>query len=358
MSAASIDELTRALTCESDAGEVADRAFSVEFIDRLAAIPRTSVCPLKRPVDGLRGIVSAEDVDQARAAGLEVIGELPGIYPEWLGDRSFISVHGVRYPYVCGEMANGIATTSMVVEMARAGMLGFFGAAGLDPERVEASIATISTALTSDQAWGVNLIHSPHEAASEDWLAELLLAREVPRISVSAFMDVTPAVVRCSATGLRTDPAGRIVRRTHLFAKISRPEAAAAFMSPAPAELLTALVQRGQLSEQEAALAARVPVAEDITVEADSGGHTDNRPWSRCCPASSRCATRSSASTATRTGSGSARPAGLGTPQSVAAAFALGAAYVVTGSVNQTAVEAGHLGRGQTRCSLTRTSPT
>ena len=28
-------------------------------------------------------------------------------------------------------MANGIATTRMVIEMARAGMLGFFGAAGL-----------------------------------------------------------------------------------------------------------------------------------------------------------------------------------------------------------------------------------
>src|ERR1051326_8769934 len=27
--------------------------------------------------------------------------------PEWLGDRSFMEAHGVRFPYVAGEMAQG-----------------------------------------------------------------------------------------------------------------------------------------------------------------------------------------------------------------------------------------------------------
>ena len=42
---------------------------------------------------------------------------------------------------------------------------------------------------------------------------------------------------------------------------------------------------------------------------------------------------------------------GLGTPASVAAAFAIGAAYVVTGSVNQARVEAGPRRRRPRRCS-------
>jgi len=112
-------------------------------------------------------------------------------------------------------------------------------------------------------------------------------------------------------------------------------------MSPAPADILRALVERGQLTAAEAALAARVPVAEDITVESDSGGHTDNRPLVALLPAV--LALRD----ALVLRHGYARPirvgaaGGLGTPQSVAAAFALGAAYVLTGSVNQAATESG-----------------
>ena len=66
-----------------------------------------------------------------------VIAALPAVYPEWLGDRSFCDVHGTRFPYVSGAMANGIASTRLVIAMARAGFLGFFGAAGLGPATVE-----------------------------------------------------------------------------------------------------------------------------------------------------------------------------------------------------------------------------
>ncbi len=52
----------------------------------------------------------------------DVLAVLPPIYPEWLGDRSFTATHGVRFPYVVGEMARGIATPpQMTVEGVRAG---------------------------------------------------------------------------------------------------------------------------------------------------------------------------------------------------------------------------------------------
>lgn len=97
-------------------------------------------------------------------------------------------------------------------------------------------------------------------------------------------MELTPAVVLCSAHGLRRDPDGSVVRRIRLLAKVSRPEVAERFLSPAPPVLLDQLVARGKLTRQEADLAALVPVAEDITVEADSGGHTDNRPLQALLP--------------------------------------------------------------------------
>ena len=83
----------------------------------------------------------------ARAGDHPLLATLPALYPEWLGDRSFCEAHGVRFPYVAGEMANGIATTRMVIAAARAGMLGFFGAAGLAFERVERAIDELERAL-------------------------------------------------------------------------------------------------------------------------------------------------------------------------------------------------------------------
>ena len=128
---------------------------------------------------------------------------LPALYPEWLGDRSFNEVHGVRFPYVAGEMANGIATTRMVIAMAKAEMLGFFGAAGLGLPRVREGVDELVPTLGDRAPWGVNLIHSPNEPGLEEAAADLLIERGVARVSASAFMSLTPAVVRCSAAGLR-----------------------------------------------------------------------------------------------------------------------------------------------------------
>jgi PfaD family protein len=113
------------------------------------------------------------------------------------------------------------------------------------------------------------------------------------------------------------------------------------FISPAPRALLDDLVARGQITVREAELAARIPVAEDITVEADSGGHTDNRPLVSLLPRimelrDTLCA-RFRYGRNIRIGAAG----GLGTPHSVASALSAGAAYVLTGSVNQTCVEAG-----------------
>lgn len=275
-------------------------------------------------------------------AGEPLLAVLPPLYPEWLGDRSFSEVHGTRFPYVAGAMANGIATVEIVVEMARAGMIGFFGSAGLPRDRVEQALDRIQAALDGDGLpYGMNLIHSPHEPDLEDAIVDLYLARGVRRVSASAYMDLTPMVVRYALTGLSEGPGGEVLRRNFLFAKISRPEVAARFMSPAPEALVRRLVDEGRLTPEEGRLAARVPVAEDVTVEADSGGHTDNQALLAVFPTvlglRDELSRRHGYARPIRVGAAG----GLGTPSSVAAAFSLGAAYVLTGSVNQSAVESG-----------------
>jgi len=293
--------------------------------------------------DGLAGV--AFEADGHAVAGahgrLRVLGRVPEIYPEWLGERAFAVEHGVRFPYVVGEMANGIATPQMVVEAARAGILAFYGAAGLDPGDVEAGVARIVRDLGREASFGANLIHSPQEPALEDAVADVYLRHGVRRVSASAFMSLSPAVVRYAASGLTRRADGAVVRANHVLAKVSRVEVARHFLSPPPARMLAELRDAGKITAEEAALAATLPVAGDCTVEADSGGHTDNRPltaiFGGVLALARELAARHGYARAPRVGAAG----GIGTPDAVAAAFGLGAAYVLTGSINQSAREAG-----------------
>lgn len=74
------------------------------------------------------------------------------------GDPSFLQDHGLRYPYYTGAMANGISSEAIVEAMGRAGMLGFFGAAGLSPARIEAACQRL-TASMAGLPFGCNLIN-------------------------------------------------------------------------------------------------------------------------------------------------------------------------------------------------------
>ncbi|HEY1186010.1 MAG TPA: hypothetical protein VGE74_00075, partial [Gemmata sp.] len=58
------------------------------------------------------------------AGAHEVAAYLPPLPPEQLGDLTFLHEHGLRYPYMTGAMANGIASAEIVEAMSRAGMLG------------------------------------------------------------------------------------------------------------------------------------------------------------------------------------------------------------------------------------------
>ncbi|MEL6348215.1 MAG: PfaD family polyunsaturated fatty acid/polyketide biosynthesis protein [Myxococcota bacterium] len=315
-------------------------AFSQPDLFQAAHRVRETAHVVEHPRTGQLGIGFGGSFSASGDAS--VFASLSAVYPEWLGDRSFTELHNVRFPYVSGAMANGIATTRLVRAMAEAGFLGFFGAAGLSPDRVAAAIDELDQHLTPrGLSWGSNLIHSPNEPALEDHISEMYIRRGVRRVSAAAYMNLTPMIVRYAYTGLRSDPQGRIHRQNYVFAKISHPEVARRFMEPAPAAMLNALVEQGKLTAEEGRLARSLPVAEDYTVESDSGGHTDNRPLTALFPTILSLRDEVMAARGYRRPIRVGAAGGLGTPTAVAAAFSLGAAYVLTGSVNQACVESG-----------------
>ena len=285
-------------------------------------------------------------VDPELARRTHVLASVPPLPPESLGDRDFLAAHGVRQAYATGAMANGIASASLVIALSRAGYLASLGAAGLLPDKVDQALARIRRE-TAGTPFACNLIHSPSEPAMERAAVRLFLHHRVRCVEASAFMDLTPQLVHYRAAGLVRDGDGAVRAEHRLIAKVSRAEVAEYFLRPAPPAILQALVWDGSITAEQAELAARVPMADDITAEADSGGHTDRRPLVVLLPElialRDRIQRELGYPRQVRVGAAG----GIGTPVAAATAFALGAAYVVTGSVNQSCVEADQSARAK-----------
>ncbi|MFL5327827.1 MAG: PfaD family polyunsaturated fatty acid/polyketide biosynthesis protein [Gemmataceae bacterium] len=274
------------------------------------------------------------------ADALRVLGVVPPVLPERLGDPAFRADHRLRYAYVAGAMANGIASEELVEAMSRAGMLGFFGAAGLSGSRVAKAIDRLQRSL-GDHPFGFNLIHSPNEPTLEAEVADLYARRGVRTVEASAYLDLTLPLLRYRFHGIHRGSDGQAMAPNRVVAKVSRVEVATKFFSPPPERMLAELVKAGHLTQQQAELARTLPVAQDLTAEADSGGHTDNRPLIALLPTMlalrDRLQQQFGYGEPLRVGAAG----GIATPHAVAAAFSLGAAYVVTGTINQSCVESG-----------------
>ena len=265
---------------------------------------------------------------------------VPPCRPQDLGDPEFRRAHGLKYAYAGGSMANGISSLTLVEALAREGMLGFFGAAGLQPEHVEAAIDQAQSSLDG-LPFGFNLINSPNEPNLEAAVVDLYLRRAVHLIEASAYLDLSLPLVRYRVKGIERRPSGEVSSRNRVVAKVSRVEVATRCMSPPPEAMLRELVNAGEVSPETARMAEALPMADDVTAEADSGGHTDNRPAITLLPTiialRDRLQEKHRFARPVRVGAAG----GISTPASAAAAFAMGAAYVMTGSVNQACVESG-----------------
>lgn len=267
-----------------------------------------------------------------------------GIQPDQLGSAGFRHAYGARYAYVAGSMYHGVASTEMVAAMGRSGLFGFFGAGGLPVAEVDAAITRLQNELGTGGRYGVNLLCTLDNPALEEQLVDLFLRRGVRFVEAAAYPHLTAPLVRWRYTGARLASGQAPLAPNQILAKASRPEVAAAFMSPAPEKMIAGLRAAGQLTEEEAEVARRLPVAQDVCAECDSAGHTDRGNPLTLLPAMMRLrdeiTRRHGYAHPVRVGAAG----GLGCPEALAVAFMLGADFVVTGSINQCTVQAGTSG--------------
>jgi len=265
---------------------------------------------------------------------------VPRLHPEDLGDPYFKKAHNLRYAYIAGAMANGITSVEMVEKTGRAGMMGFFGAAGLSLDEIESAIDRLQKNM-NNYPFGFNLINSPNNPDLESAIVDLYLKRGIRLISASAYLEITLPLVYFRVKGIHRDSNDNIVCPNKIIAKVSRIEVAGKFFSPPPDKILYQLVDKNMITREEATLARSIPIADDMTAEADSGGHTDNRPALSLLPTiialRDELAEKYKYKRPLCVGLGG----GIATPSAAAAAFSMGAAYILTGSINQACVEAG-----------------
>lgn len=266
---------------------------------------------------------------------------MPQITPEMLGNKEFKADYHIRYAYLTGAMYRGIASKEVVVKMGKAGLMGFLGTAGLSLSRIESDIQFIQSNLNNNESYGMNILCNIIKPKLEEETVELYFRLGVNRIEAAAYMQITPALVLFRLKGLTRDAQGQIVVPHTVVGKISRPEVATVFMSPAPEKIVQKLVAEGRLTEEEANLGKEIPMAHDICVESDSGGHTDQRIALTLFPSIMRLRDEMMAqhhyTKAIRVGAAG----GIGTPEAAAAAFIMGADFILTGSINQCTVESG-----------------
>ncbi len=271
---------------------------------------------------------------------LNILSYVPPLDADQLGDPDFKRTYGTRFSYYTGAMANGIASEEMVITLGQAGFLSSFGAGGLAPDRVEEAIIRIQQALPNGP-YMFNLLHSPSEPALENATVDLYLKHGVHCVEAAAYIGLTPYVVHFRVAGLSLDSQNNIEIKNRIIAKVSRREVATKFMEPAPEKILNQLIEKKLITKSQADLASKVPMADDITVEADSGGHTDNRPLVSLLPSivalRDEIQRKYNYDIPIRVGAAG----GIGTPTAAIGAFVMGAAYVVTGSINQSCIEAG-----------------
>ena len=280
--------------------------------------------------------------EQPMLTGEKIQKDLPyRISPLKLGSSELKKDYNLKYSYLTGGMYHGIASKEMVVKMGKAGMLGFLGSGGLELSQIRDAIQYIQEELTQGEAYGMDLLHNPSDPGMEEKTVDLFLEYGVRIIEASAFMSITPALVKYRAKGLTRNQHGKIITLNKIIAKLSRPEVAAAFLSPAPKPVLAKLLTENKITADEADLLREIPMTDDICVEADSGGHTDAGVAYALMPAMIKFRDEMMEKYQYHKKVRVGAAGGIGTPAAAAAAFILGADFILTGSINQCTVEAG-----------------
>ncbi|MFF3227101.1 PfaD family polyunsaturated fatty acid/polyketide biosynthesis protein [Nocardia suismassiliense] len=253
--------------------------------------------------------------------------------------ETFCAAYRVRHAYVAGSMYRAISSVELVERMAKSGYLAFFGTGGISRTEIDSAVARLARTCAG-LPYGLNILSQPERSAAEQWVVDAALRANVTVLEASAYTTLSAPLVQYRYSGSRLT-AGTPYVPNRIIAKVSRGEVARKFLLPPSKEIIDDLRAKGLLTVEEARVAELAPVASDICVESDSGGHTDRGAALVLIPSILSLRTRIGSSFPASRQVRIGAAGGLGTPSAIAAVLTLGAEFVLTGSINQCTPEAG-----------------
>jgi trans-AT polyketide synthase/acyltransferase/oxidoreductase domain-containing protein len=291
---------------------------------------------LTKLIEATRRAASSRSAAPAQAEGAALAAAAPGESSDGLGSARFRRRFGLRRAYVAGSLHHGISSPELVARLARAGALGCLGVQGLAVAQAEGLIARAMALAGRDRSFCVGVPAGTNQPALEDAIASICIRHSVPALEVRAEAP-SPALARFRLQDLAARSATTGPRL--VLVKVNSLDAAERFMRPAPAWLTARLVEQRAISPEDAALASHWPMADAVCIEPSARGGEAAPCLSLLPVALARRAAlarelRSAADVSIGLGGG------LGDPAAVAAAFALGAEFVLLGSVHLRSAEA------------------
>src|SRR5207247_10204337 len=102
----------------------------------------------------------------------------------------FAAVVAVGSAYVAGCVFKGISSAAVVVRMAGAGLMGFFGTGGLSLGEIEDAIREMEAALPAGASYGMNLLYPLDNPGLEEATVALYLKHDVRFVEAAAYLKV------------------------------------------------------------------------------------------------------------------------------------------------------------------------
>lgn len=260
--------------------------------------------------------------------------------PENLGNVIFQERYRCKWNYFAGSMYRGISSEQFVIAMGQFNLLSFFGSAGFSAEELEPRIQSIQSKLGPDKPYGMCLIYNLNHPEDEMRQVDLFIKYKIPVIEAAAYYELSLPLVYLRVKGI-CKQADKIILPRRIVAKCSRLEVARLFLSPPPIAMVNDLLKSGLINEEEVKLSQAIPMADDLAVEADSGGHTDQGVSFVLIPAIIALKDEMKGKYHYQEDILIGCGGGIGNPEAVVSAFMLGADFIFTGSINQCSVESG-----------------
>ncbi|MBC2580401.1 ACP S-malonyltransferase [Clostridium sp. DJ247] len=284
-----------------------------------------------------------EDTGESTAKDRIVSGEIKtlGDLGRKLGNADFKNRYGLKYAYLLGSMSDGVSSKELVIKAGKSGCMAFLGTKGISLEETEKSIIYIKKELNNKGTFGVNLFFDPITPQKEKTLVDVLLRWDVKVIEASAYITLSSYLVKYRIKGLRKDKLGNIECRNKVIAKVSSPHVAKMFMLPPPSRVISKLLKNNDITDEEAKMAQHIPVADDICIEGDSAGSTEQGNILSLLPTILRLRNELALEFPKAKDIKIGVAGGIGTPESAAGVFLIGAEFILTGSINQCTVESG-----------------